>query len=404
MRVLYLYSCGEYPARKTVDSFIYSFRRFSDHEVFYHNLAMCPLPPWYKSIHFDLVIFSHFITTPWNRARYQQKIEKLRDFGLTASKKVAFFQDEYFNIDLTNQLIQNLGVDTVYSVAPESEWANLYSESIKKGVRIKKYLTGYVDSNDIVNFKHLTRNTDRKIDIGYRIGWPSSEIFKLGKFGFQKFEIAERFLDQKHNDLNMDIKMGKDLFTGPAWFEFMSKCRYTLGCESGSSLLDQDGSISTCIRQAVRENPGLSFKQAEAHCFPEADGNLNLKAISPRIFEAALLKTGLILMEGEYSGILKPNVHYIPLKQDYSNLSEVIEKVKDEKFRVDMVERAYRDLIISNRYLYSNFVNQFFSENEPEQGTGNAPTPKGYKILNRLTEGLTWSLAGIYCQAVKLKS
>ena len=39
--------------------------------------------------------------------------------------------------------------------------------------------------------------------------------------------------------------------------------------------------------------------------------------MSPRVFEAAAVRSCQILFEGRYSGILEPMVHYIPLKKDF---------------------------------------------------------------------------------------
>ncbi|MBT8506740.1 hypothetical protein B1F79_04690 [Coxiella-like endosymbiont of Rhipicephalus sanguineus] len=50
---------------------------------------------------------------------------------------------------------------------------------------------------------------------------------------------------------------------------------------------------------------------------------IDYNQISPRHFEAVATKTLQILYEGEYSNILKPWVHYVPLKKDYSNFDEV---------------------------------------------------------------------------------
>ena len=83
---------------------------------------------------------------------------------------------------------------------------------------------------------------------------------------------------------------------------------------------------------------------------------MNLKAISPRIFEAGMCDTGLVLVEGYYNGILKPHVHYIELKEDFSNIDEVIEDIKDEKLRQELVSNVRRDIIDSGKYSYQKFV------------------------------------------------
>ena len=39
--------------------------------------------------------------------------------------------------------------------------------------------------------------------------------------------------------------------------------------------------------------------------------------ISPKMFEAISLGTVLVMFEGKYSNILKPDLHYISLKKDF---------------------------------------------------------------------------------------
>ena len=86
------------------------------------------------------------------------------------------------------------------------------------------------------------------------------------------------------------------------------------------------------------------------------DGNLKLIAISPRHLECCATRTCQVLIEGEYNGILKAGIHYIPLKSDFSNLPEVFEKMKNKKLRNEIIERAYTDIVQSKKYTYRAYV------------------------------------------------
>ena len=47
------------------------------------------------------------------------------------------------------------------------------------------------------------------------------------------------------------------------------------------------------------------------------------------MFEAIISGTVLIMTEGDssfYSGVLKPNKHYIPLNKNYSNITDICNK------------------------------------------------------------------------------
>ena len=50
---------------------------------------------------------------------------------------------------------------------------------------------------------------------------------------------------------------------------------------------------------------------------------------SPRIFEAAAFQVCLILFPGSFGQVLKPNVHFIKLEKDFSNIEEVLDQMKD---------------------------------------------------------------------------
>jgi hypothetical protein len=63
-----------------------------------------------------------------------------------------------------------------------------------------------------------------------------------------------------------------------------------------------------------------------------------------------------ILLEGQYNGVLEPWRHYIPLKNDYSNLEEVMDLVKDVECMQRIADVAYTEIIESGTWSYRNFV------------------------------------------------
>ena len=63
-----------------------------------------------------------------------------------------------------------------------------------------------------------------------------------------------------------------------------------------------------------------------------------------------------VLLEGDYNGILLPEVHYIAVKKDYSNLDRVLLTMRDEQARQAIVRRAYQDIVASGAWTYGRFV------------------------------------------------
>jgi hypothetical protein len=64
-----------------------------------------------------------------------------------------------------------------------------------------------------------------------------------------------------------------------------------------------------------------------------------------------------VLIEGYYNGVLKPGLHYIELKRDFSNLNEVFLSMKDEEQRKLIAKKAYDDIVASGEYSYAKYVN-----------------------------------------------
>jgi hypothetical protein len=81
----------------------------------------------------------------------------------------------------------------------------------------------------------------------------------------------------------------------------------------------------------------------------------------------AAFRVTQILFEGDYSGLMKPMVHYVPLKKDFSNFDDVIRMFKDQVLRRELTENAYRDLIASGHYSYRRFM-QGFDQGLLEEG------------------------------------
>jgi hypothetical protein len=77
------------------------------------------------------------------------------------------------------------------------------------------------------------------------------------------------------------------------------------------------------------------------------------------------------LTEGQYNGVLKPNVHFMEIRKDLADIERVLDLVVDDRARQAIVEGAYQDLVASGRYSYRRFV-----ESVIEQGLSCPPRPR----------------------------
>jgi len=144
-----------------------------------------------------------------------------------------------------------------------------------------------------------------------------------------------------------------------AWFDFVAGCRAILGSESGCNVFDDHGLIRRQIEEALRVDPGLSYEEAFERYIKPHEGQVIMNQISPKIFEAIALRTALVLFEGSYSDVIRPNEHFIPLKKDFHNVDQVLSLLADDAYLAQMTDRAYHDVILSDRFSYRCFIESF---------------------------------------------
>lgn len=347
------------PSRKT---HIFCFDKFSDHTIYYFNAFRGELPWYLKAVDFDVIIFqTTFVCQQWRGTPYYRKLfRRFLPLANTRALKIMFPQDEFLNTDGFCDLINELNVDYVFSVAPEQEWKNIYHKVDFSKVKFERVLTAYLDDNNVAKIEQVAKeNPPKTLDIGYRAAH-SPPWF--GRFGELKIKVAEVF--QQHAGkfgliTNISTRKG-DTFLGDDWYRFLMKSKYQIGVEGGASVIDRDGVIKNRTEKFLRENPKATFEEAEAACFQGEDGKLALAAISPRHLECAATRTCQVLMEGEYNGILKPWVHYIPFKKDFSDIDDVLAILKKDELREQIVEQTYQDIVRSGLYSYKAFVKFVF--------------------------------------------
>ncbi|MDX1837995.1 glycosyltransferase [Legionella taurinensis] len=273
--------------------------------------------------------------------------------------KIMFIQDEYRLINKIISEIDYLNIDVLFTCFPEEEMDRIYCPSKLPSLAKYSNLTGYIPQRLLDLSSSIPPISQRQIDVGYR----SRKVpFWLGQLGYEKWHIVEQWNQYVGNDtrLSVDISYNEqDRIYGERWIQFLLTCKTTLGVESGASVMDFTGQLQTLVDFHQATYPEDSFEKIQKIYLSEFEGLYKLNQISPRCFEAIALKTVLVLYEGDYSGILIPDKHYIPLKKDFSNITEVINKIKNIRYLQDMADRAYEDIALNRQYHYSSFVHRF---------------------------------------------
>lgn len=359
MNVLIIYSSRVWPMRSSQRDHLQAFKKYSSgFNCFYLNLAFAGYPAYLNKVPFDLIVFDwSFVGGRVEKARFKETLSRIEHLRSDKAIKVCMPQDEFTCMDVLCDFINDFNVKYVFTVAPATEWSKIYKTINQDRVSFFRVLTGYLDEEVVKKWSNKSRVSFdyRPLDIGYRT--VSTAIW--GRFNLHKATIAEIFQEQSAlRGLKTDIKVGAEYFKlGDEWLKFLSRCRFTLGIEGGSRILDWDGSILCAVTEYIKSNPRATFDELAGVCVPvEREGEVNVIALSPRHLEACLTSTVQILVEGDYNGILKPNVHYIPLKLDFSNISEVFVRMDDVTACRKIAETAYNDIVASNKYSYRSMV------------------------------------------------
>ena len=264
--------------------------------------------------------------------------------------KILFIQDEYDSTETARNWLDLIGFNTVFTCVPDCSREYVYPKARFPGTEFVQTLTGFVPDDDSVE-QFARPIADRCIRIGSAaaICLQTTASLAARSIGLESMSAASRTSGKSQS---ISRWRRKEQIYGTDWYKFIGSARATLGTESGSNIFDFPGKLLALARE-LKDKP---YEEVYAEYFAAHEGPVRMNQISPRIFEAIRLRTALVLFEGDYSGVVKPDVHFIPLKKDYSNIEAVFEKLEDIDFLEELTTRAYNGIIKSGRYSYKQFV------------------------------------------------
>lgn len=337
-------------SRQTTIDHLLSFREHLPHcDVQYLHFQQ-PIPRELSTVAPDLLVVNYDYLNyrfsplwPYIRKRH-------RDIARRAGNVVAIAQDDFWANRLLDNWCMDWDVDRILTPI-DNDREILYPRS-SRTKELRTGLTGYVRSGPVPVTVPLV---ERRIDLGQRVRDMPPH---LGRLAQAKAKQAVAFADAAHNaGFVVDVSTRvEDSFIGPAWFEFLASCRFTVGMKGGASLHDPYGFIHARVQGYIARNPEASFDQIEAKCFRGKDMKHEFSAISPRLFESALAGTCQILQRDDYLGVLQPWRDYLPLERDLSNVEEVLAAMRDLERCQEIVRNARAALVDSGIFDYSRLV------------------------------------------------
>jgi len=369
MNILILHAMGN--PRKwlhSVATFELGMPKFdASHNYLVHNTSL-PLPQFIKDFQFDLILMnSSFLTSVFDKGRLDELKVNYGFIKDSNAFKVAMPQDDYYCSEELDKLMCEWNIDLLYTVCPEY-WDILYPGYQKKGGRMKLGFTGYITPEMLVKSNQVKSVAERKYDVTYRASGQPSFPNKLATL---KANIGDIFLANMQLDaFNVDIASGKkSMISGSQWWDFIENSRCVLGSLSGSSNLIRNHIVVDVIRQYKTANPDASDDEIISNCVTTEDTSRVYEAISPRVIEAGLLKSVQLLVQGSYSGILKPYEDYIPLKGDFlngdntiHNKEEIAEVLADHTLQNKIASHCKETILNSKQLHLTNFFNDVFKE------------------------------------------
>ncbi len=336
-------------------------RSYPEHNYLYHN-ALIDLPESIKDLEFDAIILDvTFLALRWGGG--EKFLRMKQEYAFIADKnsyKIAFPQDDYDCCAVLDNWMYEYNVNIVYSVCEQSFWPVLYPKLSEYGVLRLAY-TAYLDDSTSYPVSFIKPFNQRTIDVGYRA---HKLPYYFGYLGQEKWKIGTIFSKYaKKYSLKCDISVNNNkVILGKDWVDFINNSKFTLGANSGSSMIDPFGNIQRQVKLYCLDNPMASFEEVESLFFPGIDGQYVMTALSPRVLEAGMLKSSQILVKGEYSGILHPWEHYIPIDSDGGNFEEVYDAMMDVKFVTNIARHCYETLRDSEKLYYKHHANMILDD------------------------------------------
>jgi hypothetical protein len=381
--------------RKSVTDLELSMSNLDEANNYITHNASLPFSDFLKDVNYDgIILWSTFLDARHFRSRYENVLKDYDFIRESDAVKIALPQDDYYCPDTLDEWMTLWKVDVIYNVIHE-QTKNFFKKFIATGGEMRKGFTGYISEDLLSRTAELKAFDKRTVDVGYRA---SSSPLNLNKLVILKSSIGDDFKDKFSGyNLKLDISVRyEDTIYGEKWYTFLQNSKFVISTNSGSSLVMPDLYFREKVENFIKANPNLAYQDIKQQFFQDQDENLTYTAISPRNIEAALLGACQINTTlGNYSGILLPWEHYIPLKPDCSNHLEVYNAMQDSVLISKLISNSREALLSVDNLRLTNLVRDILQTIASSKRSVNEPdfsrAQSKYKQFERKTGNLVWA-------------
>ena len=278
---------------------------------------------------FDAIVLLHSVFSN------QQNLKGVLYWALAACRvpKAYFIGNEYKLMPEKMRFCRQLGISLLVTQSNDDRVLALYKKAL--GCEVTCVPNTGIDATV---FRPLSRPEDRLIDIGYR-GCPAP--WYLGNN--EKAEIAEFFVGNADRlGLTVDISLDMNRrFDALGYANFLNRCRGQIGTEAGGDYFELTDKTRKLVNSYVNRNCDVSWPEVKRLFFDSYGPSVPMRIISGRQVEAAACKSVQILFDGRYNDYFLPDVHYIPLRKDFADVDQVMNKLRDTTYCTKLANNAF---------------------------------------------------------------
>ena len=302
---------------------------------------------------YEVIIFLH---SAFSNAcfvpKYLQKI-----ISLKKSYKVYFVGNEYKHMPEKIKFSKDLKINLFVTQSLSQKIIQLYkSELLCDVIGIPG---GGLDTEI---FYPKKRFHERSIDIGYRT-YHEPEYFGHQERFYLLVKSKEILKELNFKfDLSMDQR---DRFIKEHWANFINNCKSMIGTNTGFDYFEINDNIRNKVNKFSKTFKSINLEQRNEKIyntfFKKMKKTNSMRLISGKNIEMAGCKTLQILVDGDYGNYFEPDIHYIKINKDLTNLEECFEKLSDHNLCDTITNKAYSVVIENLKYSdhllkLSNFI------------------------------------------------